>query len=270
MINWILQKTLTRSDVLTRIKSALNGKDEIWEEVEVLPFSKDLPEITNKDGFNIIYGSTTFMLNAYKLNALKPGVFYDPEKFNMMHYVDKWKSNVLNWDGQLLLFGDLSTIKSDSEKWWFIRPNGDGKSFAGKVDSFKNLVKWSQEISDLDLPEFNKSTEVWMASPKSILKEWRIFVVDNCIVSASRYMKAGELDESSTDLPEEMIAFAQRRILEYRLHDVYVMDIAEVEDGYKLIECNCFNGTGFYKHDLETIVRSVNKFVKENLIMYSD
>ena len=47
MINWILQKNLTKPEILERIKSVLNGKDEIWEEVEVIPFSNEIPEIEN-------------------------------------------------------------------------------------------------------------------------------------------------------------------------------------------------------------------------------
>ncbi len=39
----------------------------------------------------------------------------------------------------------------------------------------------------------------------------------------------------------------------------------EIKDEYKLIECNCFNGTGFYKHDVESIIQAVNQFIKKKL-----
>ncbi len=265
MINWILQKNLTKPEILERIKLVLNGKDEIWEEVEVIPFSNEIPEIKNKNSFKIIYGSTTFMLNAYKDKDLKEGVFFEPIKFQMTNYVDKWKDKVLNSDGQLIEFGKLKEIESEPEKKWFIRPNNDGKEFSGRVDTFKDLKEWSDKVCKLDLPELNKETEVWISEPKEIKKEWRLFVVDNQIVSASRYMNEGELDESADDVPEEMIKFAEERILEYRIEDVYVMDIAEIENEYKLIECNCFNGTGFYKHDIESIIQSVNKMIKKKI-----
>ena len=168
--------------------------------------------------------------------------------------------------GQLLKFGELSALKSDKDKNWFIRPNHDGKEFSGRVAPSQELVNWSKKICDLNLPDFNNETEVWISEPKEIKKEWRLFIVDDEIVSTCRYMKNGELDVSDTDIPNEMIKFAKARIKEYRLYDVYVMDIAEIEEGYKLIECNCFNGTGFYKHDIEGIVRAVNDFVwKEKL-----
>ncbi len=265
MINWILQKNLTKPEILKRIKSVLNGKDEIWEEVEVIPFFEETPKIVNEDSFKIIYGSTTFMLNAYKDEKLKEGVFFEPAKFQMRNYVEKWNGKVLNSDGQLIKFGKLKEIKSEPEKKWFIRPNNDGKEFSGKVDTFKYLKEWSDKVCKLDLPELNKDTDVWISEPKEIKKEWRLFIVDNQIVSASRYMNEGELDESEIDIPKEMIEFAEERILEYRIEDVYVMDIAEVENEYKLIECNCFNGTGFYKHDIERVVQSINKFIKQKM-----
>lgn len=76
-------------------------------------------------------------------------------------------------------------------------------------------------------------------------------------------MEYGELKESETDIPVKMLEFATNRIKEYRLSDIYVMDIAEVGDTYTLIECNCFNGTGFYKHDIEKIVVAINAFIRK-------
>jgi len=69
---------------------------------------------------------------------------------------------------------------------------------------------------------------------------------------------------SSEEVTQEMINFAKSRIEEYRLDDVYVMDIAEIENDYKLIECNCFNGTGFYKHNIERIVSAINNYIRKS------
>lgn len=266
MITWILQKNLTKPEVLTRIKSALNGEDETWEEVEIIPFSTEIPEISAHAGFKIIYGSTTFMLNAHTNEALREGVFFDPVKFQMRNYVDQWQDQVLNADGQLLKFGALKHLDGPLEKQWFIRPNTDGKAFSGKVASCQELQEWSAQVCALDLPELNEETEVWVSSPKLIQKEWRLFVVDDQIVAASRYVNNGELDESDQDVPAEMLSYAKERIGEYRIADIYVMDIALLEENnYKLIECNCFNGTGFYKHDIEEVIRSVNQYIKQKM-----
>lgn len=263
MINWILQKNLTKPEVLLRIKSALNGKDEIFEEVEVIPFSSNIPTLKNKNCHNIIYGSTTFMLNAYNSEELNKAVFIDPSKFQMKNYVNHWKENVLNHSGTLLKFGDLDKLQSEQNKRWFIRPNNDAKEFADKVETYREILDWSIKVCQLNIPELNKETDIWISEPQLISKEWRLFIVDDQIISTSRYMNKGKLEESETDIPDKMIEFAKRRISEYKIDDVYVMDVTECADNYKVIECNCFNGTGFYKHNIEEIISSVNRLIKK-------
>lgn len=264
MLNWILQKNLTRPTILERLKAVLEKENELYEEVEMIPFSKQLPKINNKTAFPIIYGSTTFMLNAFEDKQLKVGVFYNPATFNMQNYVTRWGDKVLNADGQLLLFGQLNKLNSTANTKWFIRPNDDAKGFSGRVVTYKELIDWSEQICTLQLPDFNATTKVWIAAPKTIQKEWRLFIVDNEIVACSRYMKDGVLNENQDDQPEAMIAFAKTCIATYRLHEVYVMDIAQTEKGFRLIECNCFNGTGFYGHDVGGVVRAINAFIKKD------
>jgi len=265
MINWILQKNLTKPEDLTRIKNSLNGTDESWQEIEIIPFSNNLPEIENKNSQNVIYGSTTFMINAFKDKNYKNGVFYDPETFQMKNYVNKWGEHVLNYNGQLIYFGEINKIESHQSKEWFVRPNHDSKEFSGRVDTFEELVKWSNKICKLELSDFNYQTEIWISEPQEIIKEWRLFIVDKQIISSSRYMVHGELNESEIDNPKEMIDFVENRIKEYNLDNIFVMDIAQVDQKFKLIECNCFNGTGFYKHDIEKIVTEINYFLRKNI-----
>jgi len=269
MINWVLQSNLTKSNVIAAIKSALVGSDESYEEITVIPFSEDIPKVRSKDSLNIVYGSSTLMLNAYKSPELRRGLFYDPEKYTMQNYVQQWKSNLLNSDGQLIELGHVKNLISEPKQKWFIRPNDDEKGFSGKLIEFTQLIDWIEKMDQLDSPEINNQRKAWISRPQAIEKEWRLFIVNDRIVSSSRYMNKGELNIDPSDNPSEMISFANKRIAEYRLDDVYVMDIAKVMDEYKIIECNCFNGTGFYEHDIPKIVSAINKFVKSTEIKTS-
>ncbi len=262
MINWVLQKNLTKPEILDAIKTALNKPDELWEEVKIVPFAESFPPIKNQKAYLIIYGSTTFMLNAFSDKRLNKGVFYNPETFQMKNYVERWNHHVLNASGRLLKFGNVPNILSPPSKKWFVRPNMDSKIFSGKVDTFKNLSSWSDQVCKLNLPNFNEATEIWISETQKIEKEWRLFIVDDQIVSSSRYMNNGQLEVDKKDNPLEMLTFARNRISEYRLNDVYVMDIAQIDNSFKIIECNCFNGTGFYKHDIAGIVTAINDFIR--------
>jgi len=66
------------------------------------------------------------------------------------------------------------------------------------------------------------------------------------IKNSARYMRNGELNISTEDCPKEMIQFVEKCTAEFAPHDIFVMDVADTSNGFKIIECNCFNGTGFY------------------------
>lgn len=263
MINWVLQTNLTKPNVIEAIKSALKATDESYEEITVVPFSTNPPNVKSKEAFNIFYGSSTLMLNAYKSSELRKGLFYDPSKFTMNNYVNQWNDYLLNSDGQLIQLGNIVNLPSEPNQKWFIRPNDDEKGFSGKLIKFKELNEWIAKMNQLNSPEINNQRLAWISNPKTIEKEWRLFIVDDNIISSSRYMNNGQLDIDANDNPEQMLAFAQRRIYEYRLDDVYVMDIALVNNEYKIIECNCFNGTGFYEHKIGAIVTAINRFIRK-------
>ena len=264
MINWIIQKNLTKVEVLSRIKSAIEQDGECVELIEVIPFSTELPAINKQADHYIFYGSTTLMLNAYRSEEYKKGVFYNPKTFHMAHYAKVWEGYMLNGGGHLLDLASLLTWESEADKDWFIRPNHDSKEFSGKVAPFSELQAWVKRIIPLEIPELNKDTEVWLAEPKAIRKEWRLFMVDDEIISASLYMQNGELNKSESDIPLEMLEFAKKRMDEHRLADAYVMDIALSEGEYKIIECNCLNATGFYAHDIDAIVKALNKMLRKD------
>ncbi len=258
-INWILQHNLTKPKVLEQIRSALTPPTETWEAIEMIPFSMELPSINNQADYHIFYGSTTLMLTAYQDATYNKYVFYNEDNFTMSNYVKQWKDNVLNADGQLMTLGELTNLKGNEA--YFIRPNADSKLFSGQLDTAENLKIWANKMLLLELPDFKANTQIWIATPKVILKEWRVFIVDDKIISASRYMRDGELDIDITDLPNDLLDFTKEQIKTYRLHDVYVMDIAQMPNGYKIIECNCFNACGFYQHNIGQIVEAINNLV---------
>jgi len=56
MINWVLQKNLTNTEILSRIKNTVEQNKQTWEEIEVIPFSAQLPKLSNQKEINIPYG----------------------------------------------------------------------------------------------------------------------------------------------------------------------------------------------------------------------
>jgi hypothetical protein len=64
--------------------------------------------------------------------------------------------------------------------------------------------------------------------------------------------------------PENMVLWAEGLAYEYSPHEVFVMDVAEYLDEYKVIEGGCFNSAGFYGSDISKIVRDVSVYVENH------
>ena len=256
MIKWIIQNNLIKPAVLKEFQNAFEELDISFEEIMVIPFSVELPQFIPAD-LNIFYGSTTLMLNAYQSEKYGKGVFYDPELFNVNNYLDKWGENMLNAGGEVLSFKNFIEEKVDLKSKWFIRPNNDTKSFSGMVMTAGEIKEWYEKILNIDNPELNSDTLIFASEEKTITKEWRNFIVNGKVVDSSRYILNGELDVVPNDLPLEMIEFVEACSVSYTPHTVFVMDVAETANGFKIIECNCFNGTGFYGHNIKKIVKAI-------------
>lgn len=263
-IHWIVQQNLTREATLNEVRNALRNDQVSFEEVKIIPFSDELPEVKESPDFKIFYGSTTLVLNAYKNEAFSEGIFYDKNTFSLKNYFDKWGRSMLNVDSEICTFGDI--VKGDYKKGnWFIRPIFDDKSFSGRVMSAREIEDFEQSLAASNNPYLDETTLVAISSPKEIEKEWRHFIVNKEIVSSSRYAENGMLSKSSSDVPSSLLAFVHERCEEYTPNDVFVMDTALHNGEYKIVECNCFNDTGFYDHDISRIISKVNEHVRKRL-----
>jgi hypothetical protein len=97
-----------------------------------------------------------------------------------------------------------------------------------------------------------------VAEVREIDAEWRLFLVGSSVVSGSMYRPSAE-----RSLPKELVEFAEAAAQRFRPAPVFVMDMARVEHTWKIVECNCFNGSRFYEADVNAIVRAVSRFQEQ-------
>ncbi|MCI5056353.1 MAG: ATP-grasp domain-containing protein [Flavobacteriales bacterium] len=257
-LKWVVQKNLLKPSILTQFREAFEDQNILFEEVVSIPFSNSLP-LFNQAKMNIFYGSTTLMLNAHRSEHYK-GVFYDPEQFNMKTYLDKWSDKMLNYDGKIDTFKQFVENELQKAEKWFLRPISDTKSFSGAAMNASDILDWYSKIQSFKEEEVNPQMMIFFASPKSISKEWRNFIVNGKVIDSSRYMLNGSLDVNSEDVPSSVIQFCEENSSLFSPHAIFVLDVAESNGAYKIIECNCFNATGFYNNDLKKIVSKVTEF----------
>jgi hypothetical protein len=258
MTHWILQKNFTNARTLATIKATLEEDRVSYEEVFSIPFSDELPVLQQTDGQLIFYGSTTLILNAYLSPEYQSGVFYDPDAFAMSNYLRQWGTRMLNHDSRVLPLGALAAEDHSPETPFFIRPDADSKAFTGRVMRFADIRQLAESMKESQGGHLEFETPIVASRPKVIEKEWRSFVVGGKVVSTTRYLYRGELDIAPDDLPAGLNAYLEEAINWYQPHPVFVMDTALSEGKYWILECNCFNGTGFYGHDIPKVIRAVD------------
>lgn len=258
---WVIQNNLIAENDLKQIQQACRDIDVEFQEVIIEPFSDQLPEIILDEKINIYYGSTTMMYNVYHQMNKPIGLFFDEELFSMKKYLDVWGYFMLNSCAEITSLKEFSKEDHNPESLWFIRPDADDKSFNGQVMSFQQIIDWKDNIINYDNVFFNEDSLILVGPPYRVEKEWRCFVVDGKVVSASQYREDFRLKKVA-GCPEEVVKFVEDRCKEFMPNPVFAMDIALCGGEYFIIECGCMNSVGWYSADIGKIVRAVTEFVQ--------
>jgi hypothetical protein len=259
-IQWVVQRNLNQNNV-NSIKSVCEQIGVDCHLIDIIPFSGILPEFPN-DKHSIFYGSTTMMYSVYLNENYKRGLFFDDATFSFANYFDKWKSSMLNFGAIQLTVNDIDKLDYSPDKLLFIRPDADNKSFDGNVKRYNEIKVWAEQIKLTQTDILNTDTEIIISEPYHLKSEWRLWIVEGKVVSASKYRENFRLT-TEFGCPQDVIDFAEIKCKEYNLHDVFVMDVGLCADELYIIECNCMNSSGFYKADIGKIISSVTNYFNE-------
>lgn len=171
----------------------------------------------------------------------------------------EWGSYMLNYSAAITTIGELVNHSYDRDKLLFVRPNDDSKSFAGEVLKFGDIREWYEGVKAAENFVFSPDTKILVSEPYQIDCEWRLWIVDKNVVTASQYRKNFKLNKVR-GCPPGVISFAEERCREFTPHSVFVMDICLSAGEYYILECGCMNGAGFYDADIDAIVRAVSEW----------
>lgn len=240
-MHYIIQSNLYKEIKYNRLINALQKLKLSYETVKILPFIDEY-EFNNIDNNVFIFGEVKLAKISSEM-GFKPGSFFG-SAHDYQNYSKYYKEHLLNYDS--IIYNTSDDFKFEGLK--FLRPCDDNKMFNGGVytyDSFKH-------IKDYLLHE-NKDIKIQVADIKKVFREVRLFIVGGKIVTGSQYT-FGTRFMTSTLIGEHIIEFAQKMIDIYELNECFVLDIAETDKGLKIVECNCFNCSGFYESDVEKIL----------------
>lgn len=233
--------TLLR-DACTRLLLPFHG-------VAVTAGANTLPPFAVVDGPVVFHGRATLIRCALNEPRWAHGVFFSEQLFTHDAYVAGYGQDMLNASARTTTIDALTAVGFDPHARVFIRPHDDSKRFTGHVTTI------AQFLVAIGVDSGASSVRVVVTEAREIDAEWRLFIVEGRVVSGSMYRPTAE-----RALPPELIHFAELAAHRWSPAPVFVMDVARVDRTWKIVECNCFNGSRFYDSDVVAIVAAVSRF----------
>lgn len=258
---WIVQDNLIAPKDLNALKQACHAGGHRYAPIVVPPFTEAIPQLEH-DGPVIFYGSARLTVAIAANNPWTPGVFFDEAAFTPSRYADAYGQHMLNADAIWTTLRALDEDLLSKEERWFIRPDHDGKSFAGGVMTSTELLSWRAKLVATETT-ISIDAPVVLAPVKQIEREWRLFIVDGEIVTGSQY-RCGEERKLDGALAADLVTFAQERANAWSPERAFVMDIARLSEGsFKIVELNGINSCGFYAAEVSVFVESLSALASE-------
>lgn len=170
----------------------------------------------------------------------------------------------INWD---LTVAPLDNLKlPDSEKV-YIREAAGFNIIKGKVISSYAWPEWiagfkRDETESCrghhDWHPINGDTLFVAAPVKTILDEYRCWVIDGKVISSSCYVHNGVIEYSNTDDDFEVNHYAQQMVdrLPFSMRN-FVLDVFRTTDGLRVGELNCIHCSGWYAINSGKVVRAL-------------
>lgn len=270
-MHYLLQSNLSTEAQLVPFVEALDSLKPLgatWSFIKLIPFVGDVePDIDYASRKVFALGSTSLIIAAQK-RGWSPGVIYDAALFRYEAWLrNLGRENLLNGDGRVCRFADAAWVMDDMAlNKAFIRPCEDLKAFTGEVMKRENLANWIARVKDGEIStralQLTSNTPVVIARSKFVYREWRFFVVDGKVISGSQYRDAYGKREDA-DVPPDAWAFAQTMVNQWPMAPCFVIDIGEIKQGLRVVEINCFNGSGAYLCDLKRVFTAVERFYEQ-------
>ena len=202
----------------------------------------------DKDSIPIIIGGDDYLQLASKNDLLRRGIWGNSEFFSVSQYIKTWNHDYLNCDTKIVTTENLMYQALP----FFIRPLLDDKSIDGQIIR-------SEHDLQIIRSKCNDDCLFCVSSVKSINKEWRAIIVNRSVVSVCRYAEGYKMSVSKTDVPLELKRFVESHCGIAQAPLVWVMDVAEFNERYYVLECNTFNASNLYDCDRKAIVAAIEK-----------
>ncbi|RLD67278.1 MAG: hypothetical protein DRI84_02880 [Bacteroidetes bacterium] len=264
---WILQTNIFKEKAVDKMINCFQRQDLPFDLVKIIPFTDTLPEgITDYDGPVLAYGTTTLLRNISASNEFIPGMWFNEDTFKPSVWGPKFGDDWLNKESKVTRVDKVLSLWEDYKTPLFIRPDSDFKLFAGDIFYKYDYERWIEHVEEDEFQNLKLDTIVTLSPVKHILAEWRFIIIDKKVIAQSMYRKRGQLyisdeyDWRSIEAADLAMKIAD---MEWQPESAYTLDICETHQGYKVIEVNCFNASGYYACSVMDIIHHASELAEK-------
>ena len=242
-MHWVVQDNIYSQRNLDLIVDALERAGIEHTVVTIPRGSKSIDPDVDPEGKVFVCGALKMAVVA-QAKGWAPGSLLN-DNFHFEIWQRHLGDELLNSSARVATLRDL-----DLETDEFVRPVEDNKAFTGRVFRAASFQEWKDENPAL------AELQVMASAMQKIYREYRLFFVNQTFVTGSLYLQAGE-PAFSPDVDPEAVDYARTMVSAWHPAQAFVIDVALTEHGYKIIEFNNINSSGFYDSDVNRLVASL-------------
>jgi hypothetical protein len=203
----------------------------------------------------IAYGTYPFARQIQLHHRWVPGAWCHPENLDCAAYYAYFGKFLLNQN-----YAIMPGVEAIRQRDWlfsvfgrddlvFARPTGCHKLFVGRCitrESFAHALAPTR---------YDPATQVVIAAPRPIAREWRMVAVGDRVIAASQYAEGGAR-AILRGAPGEVRDFAIAMLAEmrWRPDPIFMLDVCESDGRLWLVEMNSFSSSWLYQCDLSAVV----------------
>jgi hypothetical protein len=263
-MRWVIQSDIYEEENYQKLLDTLYSFNLEYSVHKAVPFigviepDLDLPPETKV----IVMGSYSLARHA-RNRGWKPGAFVDNLDFEIQH--KHWGDRMLNGDAKIYKFGEIPFQYEP----FFMRPVLDTKTYTGVVvdwgqyetwrDNMRRMPEANDPVNDpLSVSVHTLEDTTMVCRKKKIFTETRTWVIDGEVKTCSGY-KMGTIKRytSPEQVDQHIIDYANACAQLWSPNRAYVMDIAETDEGLKIVEVNNLNSAGWYRCDMQKLVMAL-------------
>lgn len=267
-IKWLVQDTARFYSVLENEFFPLKelGYDVI--PYGVIPFTSTMTGLDDLDPSDtfIVRGGTKIVqildsgkpdnLSDELIAKLRLGISYNQEKFDQAYY-SKLDLPLLNSNPVILNLTDEKDLFASFSVPKFVKPSSDLKAFTAGIMEAGEVLKYFVE-SNYHRSGYAEETAL-VHDVLYIEAEYRFICLNGKVISGSQYRRNNSTVYSSV-IPQSVLDAADEYAPLYEPADIYTMDLAETPNGIKIVEYNCWNGSGLYHMDTLKLFRTIKEY----------